>query len=169
MTRDTLDREQHHRQALFDISAGVPYIAPVAKPCSPASQIPLPITATSANVFKAISSKMGNTSVPALHPFFTPTAEEFARKLIFFQHKHSDKTCWECQHVSITHVIVYFMSRVVSATPALFYMRCLLGGKLLLGPFCVPYFFKGKQMALFQQLALKCCMSDCFTLVHDLF
>lgn len=53
ITPDTLDREQHHRPAVFDTYAGVPYIAPVAKHCSPASQIPLVIRA---HIFKALSA-----------------------------------------------------------------------------------------------------------------
>lgn len=60
------------------------------------------------------------------------------------------------------------MSRAVSATPVLFYMRCLLGGKLLFGLFCVPFFFKGKQMGMLQHLVLKCCMSNGFILIYDL-
>lgn len=111
---------------------------------------------------------MGNISAPTLpSTLFPPPVEKFTGKWIF-SNKHSDKKCWEYQPVCIPHVTVYFMSRVISATPALFYMRCLLGGKLLLSLFCVLYFFKGKQMGLFQHLVLKCCMSDCFIVVHDL-
>ena len=45
ITHDTCNWEWHHRQVLFDIYAGVPYIAPLAKHCSPVSQTPLVIIA----------------------------------------------------------------------------------------------------------------------------
>lgn len=75
ITPDTRKGEQHHRPALFDIYAGVPYIAPVAKHCSPASQIPLVIRAIQLTFSKLslhTSSKMGDISAPTLHPFPTP-------------------------------------------------------------------------------------------------
>lgn len=71
ITHDTRNWEWHHRQVLFDVYAGVPYIAASAKHCSPVSQIPLAIIAIQLGFSKQSLhsfSEMGEIGIPPLHP-----------------------------------------------------------------------------------------------------
>lgn len=70
ITHDTCHWEWHRRQVLFDIYAGMPYVAPLAKHWPPISRSPLVIIANQLGYSKQslrTLSEVGEISTPPVH------------------------------------------------------------------------------------------------------